>query len=76
MKNITLAIDEDVLAKARRIAAERNTTVNALVRDYLAHLAGREDRVKAAMEELRKLSESSKLQVGEITWKRDDLHDR
>ena len=31
-KNITLAIDEDILRAVRRHAAERDTTVNALVR--------------------------------------------
>ena len=32
MKNITLSVEEDVLQEARKIAAERNTTVNAIVR--------------------------------------------
>ena len=35
MKNITLAIDEEVLRAARIYAAEHDTTVNALVREYL-----------------------------------------
>ncbi len=39
MKNITLAIEEDVLREARKIAAERETTVIALVREYLGNLA-------------------------------------
>jgi Arc/MetJ family transcription regulator len=76
MKNITLAIDDDVLAKVRRIAVEKNTTVNALVREYLAHLAGREDRVRQAMAELDRMTHNSSVEVGKITWKRDDLHER
>jgi len=39
MKNITLSVDENVLAAVRRHAAECNSTVNALVRDYLTGLA-------------------------------------
>ena len=39
MKNITLAIDETVLDEVREIAARRRTTVNAIVRNYLAHIA-------------------------------------
>ena len=35
MKNITLSVDEDTYRLARIAAAERNTTVSALVRDYL-----------------------------------------
>jgi len=76
MKNITLAIDEEVLAKVRRLAARKNTTVNALVREFLEHLAGRDDRVKQAMAELDELTARSGVEVGEITWTRDDLHER
>jgi Arc/MetJ family transcription regulator len=75
-KNITLAIDDEVLARVRRIAAEKNTTVNALVREYLTHLAGREDRVREAVRQLKEASENSELKVGPITWKRDDLYER
>jgi hypothetical protein len=32
MKNITLSVDEKVLAVVRRHAAEQNSSVNALVR--------------------------------------------
>ena len=46
MKNITLAIDEDVLAKVRRLAAAKDTTVNGLVRQHLTHLAEQDDRAK------------------------------
>ena len=34
-KNITLAIDEDLLDKARVLAAMRRTSVNEMVREYL-----------------------------------------
>lgn len=34
-KNITLAIDEDLLNRARVLAAMKRTTVNAMVREFL-----------------------------------------
>lgn len=40
MKNITLSVDEETYRAARIAAAERNTTVSALVRDYLRTLHG------------------------------------
>jgi hypothetical protein len=76
MKNITLAVDEDVLAAARRHAAERNSTVNALVREYLTNLAAQEDRAKRARARLRRLSAQSRGRLGRKTWTREDLHDR
>ena len=59
MRNITLSVDEKVLATVRRHAAERNSTVNALVRDYLTTLAAHQDRAKQARMRLRQLSEQS-----------------
>ncbi|HRA54287.1 MAG: hypothetical protein IPO29_16155 [Anaerolineae bacterium] len=38
MKNITVAIDEETYRKARIKAAEKSTSVSALVRDFLSRL--------------------------------------
>jgi hypothetical protein len=76
MKNITLSVDEHVLATVRRYAAERNSTVNALVREHLAGLAAHEDRAKRARARLRQLSARSQGRLGKKTWTRDDLHER
>ena len=48
MKNITLAVEDDVLAAVRKLAAERETTVNGLVRDYLESLAKQASKDDAA----------------------------
>ena len=76
MKNITLSVDEDVLAAVRRHAAEHNSTVNALVREYLTSLAAYEDRARRARQRLRQLSRHSQGRLGKRTWTREDLHDR
>ena len=76
MKNITLSVDENVLAAVRRHAAERNSTVNALVREYLACLAAHEDRAKRARARLRELSAQSQGRLGKKTLTREELHDR
>jgi Arc/MetJ-type ribon-helix-helix transcriptional regulator len=38
MKNITVSVDEETYRRARIVAAERNSSVSALVRDYLRSL--------------------------------------
>ena len=76
MKNITLAVDEAVLDEVRIYAAKRNTTVNGLVRDFLTRLAEKEDRTVRARRRLRELMDRSTLEVGPVTWTRDDLHER
>ena len=76
MKNITLSVDENVLAIVRRHASERGSSVNALVRDFLVNLAGHEDRASRARARLRQLSRKSQGRLGRKTWSREDLHDR
>jgi hypothetical protein len=41
MKTVNLTIDEDTWRAARRLAAERDTSVSALVREALEHLTKR-----------------------------------
>jgi plasmid stability protein len=36
MKNLTLSLDEDLLAKARVLAAMKRTSVNEMVREFLS----------------------------------------
>ena len=50
MKNITLSADEDLIASARAYAQARNTTLNQLIRDYLARITGQLDVEEAAQE--------------------------
>jgi uncharacterized membrane protein YccC len=81
MKKITFSVDEKVLCAVRRIAAEQDQSVNALVRDYLTGLAQRQDqtrqdRPRQARRRLRKLSERSKARIGSASWRRDELHAR
>ena len=76
MKNITLSVDENVLAAVRRHAAERNSSVNALVREFLTGIAAHADRAKRARARLRQLSAQSQGRMGKKTWTREELHER
>jgi len=76
MKNITLAVDEHILDEVRVYAAKRGTSVNALVRDFLNGVAAQEDKTERARRRLRELMDRTSLEVGPVTWQRDDLHDR
>ena len=58
MANLTLAIDDDLLHRARGRAAEQGTSVNAVVRDLLVAYSAA-DRVEAARRRLVALSVSS-----------------
>ena len=49
MSNITLSLDDNTYRTARIVAAERGTSVSAMVRDYLQSLrpTQQDERVKA-----------------------------
>jgi len=76
VKNITLSVDEKMLAAVRRVAADNGTTVNAIVREHLKRLAEHADRAAQARRKIRELSEASTARIGSAEWHRDDLHDR
>lgn len=76
MKNITLSVDEEVLAEVRRHAAARKTTVNALVREHLTQIARHADRAAQARKRIRALSEQSRARLGSADLGRDALHER
>lgn len=76
VKNITLSVEDEVLAAVRLHAAERNSTVNALVREYLTNLAQHQDRARRARARLRQLSRQSQGRLGKKTWSREELHER
>ncbi len=77
MKNITLAVDDDVLDKARVIAAQRKTTVNAMVREFLVEIATRDEKREEARKRLLELIDNSEGRMAP-NWKfdREETHER
>jgi metal-responsive CopG/Arc/MetJ family transcriptional regulator len=76
MKNVTIALDESLLREARRIAADRSTTLNAMIREFLEELAQRESRAVKARDRIVELCRATQAEVGPRTWSRDELHER
>lgn len=72
--NVTLSIDDRVVAEARRIAAVRGTSLNQLVRDFLNELT-RADHVESVTAQLDALwaDEDHRSQA---PWTREELHER
>ncbi len=75
MANLTLSLDDNILQKAREAALRDQTSVNALVREYLTHYVDAKSRRLQAIDVLDKLAAGSNARsVG--TWSRDQLHQR
>lgn len=80
MKNVTLAIDEELLRKGRALAERRKTSLNALIRSLLAHEVEQDDRIAWAKEGMRKLIEEAEAKSeaagGEpYVWDRRDAYE-
>ena len=74
--NLTITIDKEILQRARIRAIEEDTSVNAVVRQYLESYAGVAQRRREALEHLLRLSKTARTARGSATWTRDQLHDR
>jgi uncharacterized protein YdaU (DUF1376 family) len=56
MKNITVSLDDETYRRARTVAAQRDTSVSALVKRFLVELGsseGHEERLKREERALR-----------------------
>jgi plasmid stability protein len=76
-RNITLSLPEELVRKAKVYVAERDSTVNAFVRELLQEALSREDRGRKAAERLMELARAgpySEVDPGSI--RREDLYDR
>jgi hypothetical protein len=75
-QNLTLVIKEDVLLAARKVALDRRTSVNQLVREFLATLVEEPNRRRMARTRLKMAFEKGLIEIGERDWSRNDLYER
>ncbi len=77
MRRITLSPPEDLVIRARRLAAQRNTPLSTLVGDLLRQVIDQGtdyDSIWAAEE--RVMREGIGLEVGPLNWTRAEAHER
>ena len=74
MKNITLALDDEVLEAGREYAQRHQTTLNALVRDLLVKTVVA-DR-QGSVHEMFRLMDAYPGNSKGRRWKREDLYER
>jgi len=77
MPNITMTIDSQLLRRARKVALDKNESLTSLIRGYLRRLVSQEDsRKDATIKKLKTLFSRSNVEVGSVTWIRENLYDR
>ncbi len=73
--NLTLAVDELVVKKARKTAKLMGKSLNELVRDYLAQLAGR-DQLRAELDAFIESSRKTPGRRNGWVFDRDEANER
>ena len=74
--NLTLDIDKETAARITKIAAAQNTTVAAMVSEYLTAMADDTAAVrKANAAKLMETFDQLSRDMGPRTWTRDDLYE-
>jgi predicted transcriptional regulator len=75
-RNITLTLDDDLIRKARVLAARRNRSVSALLREELFRLVSEDDTYETAKRAaLERLEQGAHLGGGSLP-SRDELYER
>lgn len=77
-QNITLAVPKKVLTKFKEIAFRRQKSISKLMTEMMEEAVLNEEGYRVARDRhLRRLDAGIDLKTnGNITWKRDELHDR
>lgn len=73
MRNVTLAVDDQLVARSRRYAKEHHTSLNHLIRDLLSQTV-QEENGPWLDECFRKMDAAGGHSAGR-TWQREDLYD-
>ena len=76
MRNITVAVDDETYRRARVAAAERDTSVSALVRAYLGQLASHETQIERLKRQEREIRSQIAAFSAADRLSREDLHGR
>ena len=76
MSNVTVSLDPDTYRNARVAAAERGTSVSALVREYLRQLGSAESETQRLKRQEREFRERITTFRGGDRLSRDDMYRR
>ena len=74
--NFTVAIDDEILKRARARASRENMSVDRLIQKYLEEYGGSGQHRAEACERLLVLSRSSQSRRGNTKWTREELYER
>ena len=76
MRNVTLAIDDEVLRKARIRAVKEGTSVNEVIRRHLAQYGSQDERLREAMDRVLEATAKYHGRIRGGRFSREETYDR
>jgi hypothetical protein len=74
--NVTLSIEDETVERVRRLAQQRGTSLNQMVRDYLATLVQGPEAAQTVAELEAAWDTSPARPEPGMRWSRDEIHER
>jgi predicted transcriptional regulator len=74
-RNLTIQLDDDLVRRAKVLAAKRGTSVSGLVAHELDDMISADERYEAAMQQELDAMANAQPRGGRH-WRREDLYDR
>jgi hypothetical protein len=75
VRNVTFSLPVDLLRKAKVLAAEKDQSLNALVRESLERTVDSDRRYQEAGHRILERAKEGLFDIEPGSWKRDDLYD-
>ena len=79
MTTLTVTLDEDVFKSAEELASSQGKSLDQIVREFLADLIQSDKRAQQrqlAREVLQRSFAELRVEVGERSWTREEVHER
>ena len=75
VRNITFSLPADLIRRAKVLAAEKDQSLNALVREVLESAVDGQDQARRAGERLLRRSRTGLYEIPPGSWNRSDLYE-
>ena len=71
-----MTLPAELVRRAKIVAAQRDTSISALVAEFLEGLTTADDYDEVWQRERSLMQQGLPMSVGSVTWTRDDVHAR
>lgn len=76
MTNVTLSIEEEDLKRARVIALQEGSSLNAVIREFVKDYIGNNSYYQEITQRILQQAEGSQFNSDGRNWTRDELYER